>query len=134
MEEPEVVAQLVGEDGFTTLFHEGKTDNLHISVISNKIILLVVFDERSSLGLVRLRVDQVASELGTIVKDVLNRPESEKAAAAAAAATPFAEITDDDIDALADHFVGELGDDAVARTLSPAARRALRRILEVHHD
>lgn len=96
----EGVAQLVGEEEFTTLFHEGKHDNLHISVISNKIILLVVFDERSSLGLVRLRVDQHGPELAKICKDIQNRPEATTAAATIAAATPFSEITDEDIDAL----------------------------------
>jgi predicted regulator of Ras-like GTPase activity (Roadblock/LC7/MglB family) len=95
----EGVAQLVGEEEFTTLFHEGKRDSLHISVISNKVILLVVFDERSSLGLVRLRVDQHSAELSKIVRDLIGRSEGPNAAAMAAA-SPFAEITDADIDAL----------------------------------
>jgi predicted regulator of Ras-like GTPase activity (Roadblock/LC7/MglB family) len=97
----EGVAQLVGEEEFSTLFHEGRHDNLHISVIRDKVILLIVFDERSSLGLVRLRVDQCAPAISEVCKEISERSESGTAAAlATAVATPFAEITDEDIDAL----------------------------------
>jgi predicted regulator of Ras-like GTPase activity (Roadblock/LC7/MglB family) len=96
----EGVAQLVGEEEFSTLFHEGRHDNVHISVISNRVILLIVFDERSSLGLVRLRVDQSAPELVNICREIAGRSDAAGAAAIAASAAPFAEITDDDIDAL----------------------------------
>jgi hypothetical protein len=91
------VAQLVGEREFTTLFHEGAKDNLHISLISNRFILLVVFDERSSLGLVRLRVSQFVSELGAVANEVIGRSENQRGGAGAVA---FQEITDEDIDAL----------------------------------
>ena len=97
----EGVAQLVGEEEFATLFHEGRHDNIHISVISNRVILLIVFDERSSLGLVRLRVDQSSPDLVHVCKEIEVRSDSGEGAAALAATTaPFAEITDEDIDAL----------------------------------
>ena len=97
----EGVAQLVGEEEFATLFHEGRHDNVHISVVSNRVILLIVFDERSSLGLVRLRVDQSTADLVVICKEIETRTDSGAGAAALAATTaPFAEITDEDIDAL----------------------------------
>lgn len=92
----EGVAKIVGEQGFTSLFHEGKSDSLHINGVGHKIILLVAFNERSSVGLVRLRVQQHTSELGKIADDVLSRTR----APAAGAATPFSDITEDDIDAL----------------------------------
>ena len=91
----EGVAQLVGEPGFTTLFHEGRRDNLHISVVANRVILLVVFDERSSLGLVRLRVGQHLDSLTEIVRDMMTRCES-----VGASALGLGEITDADLDAL----------------------------------
>ena len=50
------IARLLGEKEFTVLFHEGEKDNIHISLIGQRIILVVIFDQRSSLGLVRLRV------------------------------------------------------------------------------
>ena len=93
----EGVAQLVGEREFSTLFHEGEKDNLHISLICNRFILLVVFDERSSLGLVRLRVSQFLTELGEVASEVIGRGEGKIGGAGAVA---FQEITDEDIDAL----------------------------------
>ena len=49
------LARLIGEKEFSILFHEGEKDNIHISIVAQRVILVVIFDERSSLGLVRLR-------------------------------------------------------------------------------
>ncbi|HXV76099.1 MAG TPA: roadblock/LC7 domain-containing protein [Candidatus Polarisedimenticolaceae bacterium] len=93
----EGLAQLIGESEFSTLFHEGEKDSLHISVIANKVILLVIFDEHSSLGLVRLRVKQRSDELAGILEAMLRRGDGE---AAGIPASTLGEITDEDIDAL----------------------------------
>lgn len=95
----EGLAQLIGEDEFSTLFHEGHKDSLHISLISDRVILLVIFDEHSSLGLVRLRVKQRVSELETIVQEMMERTTASTSSSAASSAA-LAEITDEDIDAL----------------------------------
>jgi predicted regulator of Ras-like GTPase activity (Roadblock/LC7/MglB family) len=95
----EGVAQLVGEDEFTTLYHEGRTENLHITVVCNRVILLVVFDQRSSLGLVRLRVEQCAPQLATVVKEMLGRADSDHPGLPQDSAI-LDEITDADLDAL----------------------------------
>jgi predicted regulator of Ras-like GTPase activity (Roadblock/LC7/MglB family) len=91
------LARLIGEREFTILFHEGRKDNIHISIVGQRLILVVIFDERSSLGLVRLRVRKASGS----VEQILNEME-EKAqrVGAEGAASPFAEITDEDIDAL----------------------------------
>src|SRR3990172_6843339 len=44
------MAKLLGEQEFSILFHEGQRDNIHISIISQRVILVVIFDQRSSLG------------------------------------------------------------------------------------
>lgn len=93
----EGVAQLVGENGFNSLFQEGKSESLHISVVAQKVILLVAFDARSSLGLVRLRVEQAMPELGLIVNEMLAGSERQAAHGNASSLGP---ITDADIDAL----------------------------------
>jgi predicted regulator of Ras-like GTPase activity (Roadblock/LC7/MglB family) len=95
----EGLAQLIGEDEFSTLFHEGQKDNLHISLIADRIILLVIFDEHSSLGLVRLRVKQRVNELETIVQEMTDRTTAAVAPSTGSSAA-LAEITDEDIDAL----------------------------------
>ena len=93
------LAKLIGEREFSILFHEGEHDNLHINVVGGKAILVVLFDEHSSLGLVRLRVKKATGELASILEDIVERSHSNRAATVGSLA-PFGEITDDDIDAL----------------------------------
>ena len=88
------IAKLLSEKEFSGQFHEGEKTNVHLSIVSQRLILVVLFDERSSLGLVRLRVRKASDEL-TKILDVLT-----KKAASANAPSVFAEITDDDIDNL----------------------------------
>jgi predicted regulator of Ras-like GTPase activity (Roadblock/LC7/MglB family) len=90
------LAKIIGEEDFPIHFHQGVRDNLHITTVAKRMILVVIFDERSSLGLVRLRVKKAGAELDRIFEDVRKRAESE----GATAASPFADITDDDIDNL----------------------------------
>ena len=44
------LAKLIGEKEFSILFHEGEKDNLHISIIGGRVILVVIFDTRSGCG------------------------------------------------------------------------------------
>jgi predicted regulator of Ras-like GTPase activity (Roadblock/LC7/MglB family) len=94
------LARLIGEKEFSILFHEGEKDNIHISIVAGRVILVVIFDERSSLGLVRLRVKKAAQELTEVFNRIIDKVEREKAQAGAAVESPFAEITDEDIDSL----------------------------------
>ncbi len=87
------LAQLLGEKEFAIQFHEGEKDNIHISLVGQRVILVIIFDERSSLGLVRLRVRKAGLELATIFEVIHQK-------AAETGSTVFSEITDDDIDNL----------------------------------
>src|SRR5437870_11454579 len=57
------LARLIGEKEFPVLSHEGERDNVYISIVGQRVILVVIFDERSSLGLVRLRVRKANQDL-----------------------------------------------------------------------
>jgi predicted regulator of Ras-like GTPase activity (Roadblock/LC7/MglB family) len=92
------LAKIIGEEDFPVHFHQGQRDNLHITMVDKRVILVVVFDDRSSLGLVRLRVKKAGAELAKVFEDVQKK--SEIAQTRGASASPFAEITDDDIDNL----------------------------------
>jgi predicted regulator of Ras-like GTPase activity (Roadblock/LC7/MglB family) len=95
------LAKLIGEKEFSLLFHEGEKDNLHISLVGDRVILVVIFDSRTSLGLVRLRVKRTSEGLGRIFESIARKAEQEKAGAGAGdVGSPFAEITEDDIDNL----------------------------------
>ena len=91
------LAKIVGEDEFPVHFHQGQRDNLHITLVAGRIILVVIFDDRSSLGLVRLRVKKAGGELAKIFEEIQKKTEQEHASGAG---TPFSEITDEDIDNL----------------------------------
>jgi len=94
------LARLIGEKEFSILFHEGERDNIHISLVAQRVILVVIFDDRSSLGLVRLRVRKASMELEKVFQDLLKKVEFEKTNLAGGFESPFAEITDEDIDNL----------------------------------
>jgi len=94
------LARLIGEKEFSILFHEGERDNIHISIVARRVILVVIFDERASLGLVRLRVRRATTELEAVFEEIASKIESEKLTLAAELDAPFSEITDDDIDRL----------------------------------
>lgn len=87
------LAQLLGEKEFAIQVHEGERDNIHISLVGQRAILVIIFDERSSLGLVRLRVRRAGDGLAKIF-ETINAKASEQGSAV------FSEITDDDIDNL----------------------------------
>src|SRR5260370_42274564 len=86
------MAQLIGEKEFPTLSHEGERESIHICVIG-RLLLVVVFDERSSLGLVKLRSKQVSQQLSSMFDEIANADNGDLE-------SPFAGITDEDIDSL----------------------------------
>lgn len=86
------IAQLIGENEFPTLSHEGEKESVHISVIG-RLLLVVMFDEQSSLGLVKLRSKQISKQLSTLFDEIIREGQEDPD-------SPFAGITDEDIDSL----------------------------------
>jgi predicted regulator of Ras-like GTPase activity (Roadblock/LC7/MglB family) len=86
------MAEIIGEKEFPTLSHEGARESLHISVIG-RLLLVVLFDERSSLGLVKLRSKQVSHQLSAMFDAIVEADNDDLT-------SPFAGITDEDIDSL----------------------------------
>ncbi|MGA1845578.1 roadblock/LC7 domain-containing protein [Deferribacter abyssi] len=66
------LAKLLGEKEFSILFHEGENEHIHINLINQKFILVVIFDESTSLGLVRLRVKKTINNLTQIISSIKN--------------------------------------------------------------
>ncbi len=88
------MAKLLKDNEFATQFHEGEKANIHIQLVGNRVILVVIFDAKSSLGLVRLRVKKASEELNQVFEKLLKKVQEP------GADSPFAEITDEDIDNL----------------------------------
>jgi predicted regulator of Ras-like GTPase activity (Roadblock/LC7/MglB family) len=67
------IASLLGEAEFGALIHQGEKESVHISFLGERMILVMLFDEQSSLGLVRLRVDQARAGFEELLQQMLNR-------------------------------------------------------------
>ena len=71
------IARLLGEDEFALLFHKGKNENVHFSKIGAEFIMVTLFDDRTTLGLVRLRTEKVVHELREIFVEIIERNKGE---------------------------------------------------------
>ena len=67
------LARLLGETDFTSLFHQGERESMLVADIARRAILVVLFDARTTLGLVRLRLRPAAEELTRIVEAMAAR-------------------------------------------------------------
>ena len=89
------ISKILREKDFTSQFHEGEKTNVHITLVGGRAILVVLFDERSSLGLVRLRVQEVLGRDGARCSIRSRRRPPSKSQPSI-----LTEITDSDIDNL----------------------------------
>ncbi|MEW5795626.1 MAG: roadblock/LC7 domain-containing protein [Candidatus Zixiibacteriota bacterium] len=73
------IARLVGESEFSVLFHQGKKDHIHMSIVGDRSILVVIFDDRTTIGMVRLYAKETADELARVFKNIRERKEPAEA-------------------------------------------------------
>ena len=71
------LARLIGETDFSTLYHQGADESMYLARIASNIILVVLFNKRTTLGLVRLRVKKAVEGLDTILKRLFDKLEYE---------------------------------------------------------
>ena len=64
------IARLVGEEEFSVLFHQGKKDHIHMSLIGERAIMVIIFDDRTTIGMVRLYSKEVAKGMIKILSEV----------------------------------------------------------------
>src|SRR5918911_1600862 len=67
------LAKLIGEKEFSSLFHQGERDSMYLADVANRVILVVLFDGRTTLGLVRLKVKAAVDDLGRLFHAVFER-------------------------------------------------------------
>jgi predicted regulator of Ras-like GTPase activity (Roadblock/LC7/MglB family) len=60
------IARLVGEPEFSVLFHQGRRDHIHISIVGDRTILVVIFDDRTTIGMVRLYAKETGEQLDKV--------------------------------------------------------------------
>ncbi len=89
------IARLVGEPEFSILFHQGKKDNIHMSLVGDRSILVVIFDDRTTIGMVRLYARETSVELTKIFEQIKENP---KSGASTAISDDFANMAQDKLD------------------------------------
>jgi predicted regulator of Ras-like GTPase activity (Roadblock/LC7/MglB family) len=64
----EQMARLIGEREFSVLFHQGEHGHLLLTLVDEHHLLLVVFDDRTTVGLVRVAAKEHARQLGAVLR------------------------------------------------------------------
>ncbi|HEY0778396.1 MAG TPA: roadblock/LC7 domain-containing protein [Gemmatirosa sp.] len=84
------LARLIGERDFTTLFHQGERESMYLADVARRVILVVLFDNRTTLGLVRLKLRGVVDTLAARFERVFERSPAPPPNAAPGAVAPAA--------------------------------------------
>ncbi len=64
------MARLLGEQQFTSLFHQGQRDSIQLQLIGDRTLLAVVFDDRTNLGLVRFYAQEAVRNIEGILREL----------------------------------------------------------------
>jgi len=67
------LARMLGEPEFGALFHQGERESMYLADIARRVILVVLFDNRTTLGLVKLRVKPAVGELNQLFTAMFER-------------------------------------------------------------
>src|SRR5215216_6229335 len=67
------LAKMIGEPEFGALFHQGEKESMYLADIARRVILVVLFDNRTTLGLVKLKMRQTVIELTQLFEQVFSR-------------------------------------------------------------
>jgi predicted regulator of Ras-like GTPase activity (Roadblock/LC7/MglB family) len=70
------IARILGEEEFTLLFHKGKNENVYFSAVGEHVIIVTLFDDKTSLGLIRLQINKIIDELSTILLSIFEKGRS----------------------------------------------------------
>ncbi|MDQ3556983.1 MAG: roadblock/LC7 domain-containing protein [Gemmatimonadota bacterium] len=67
------LASLIGEKEFSSLFHQGERESMYLADVAKRIILVILFDKRATLGMIRLKTRAVVRELTEIFREMFER-------------------------------------------------------------
>jgi predicted regulator of Ras-like GTPase activity (Roadblock/LC7/MglB family) len=88
------LARMLGEADFSNLYHQGRRESMYLADVSRRVIVIALFDDRTTLGLVRLKMKPVVEELTKLFEVIFARSGS------AGGRLPALPKADDEIDAL----------------------------------
>ena len=67
------LARMLGEAEFGTLFHQGERESMYLADVARRVILVVLFDNRTTLGLVKLRMKPAVGQLNQVFTEMFSR-------------------------------------------------------------
>ena len=71
------MARLLGEDEFSILFHQGERESIQLTLVGDRVLLAIVFDDRTTIGMVRLYAQQTAKKLTALLDSAADRARDE---------------------------------------------------------
>ena len=89
------IAEMLDIERFPSVLTESEDKSLHVSLINDRTMLIVIFDNTSNLGLVRFRVKNAAKKLEKVFITI---NEKLKSNAFKDDESPFDGVSDEDID------------------------------------
>lgn len=92
------LASMIGEDEFSSLFHQGVRESMYLADVAKRVILVVLFDSRATLGMIRIRVKGVVRELANVFEEMFARQATQPAHGRFEAG--FSDEAEDEIDRL----------------------------------
>jgi predicted regulator of Ras-like GTPase activity (Roadblock/LC7/MglB family) len=70
------LAKMIGEHEFSSLFHQGEKESMYLADIAHRVILVALFDNRTTLGMVRLKVKVTVEELSRLFEAMFARSDT----------------------------------------------------------
>ena len=67
------LARILGETEFTTLFHQGERESVFVADVARRLIIVVIFDSRTSVGMVKLKLKPQVEELTALLDSAMSR-------------------------------------------------------------
>lgn len=67
------LAKMIGEAEFASLVHQGEKESMFLADVAKRVILVVLFDQRTTLGLVKLKGKGAVENLNKVFAEMFNR-------------------------------------------------------------
>jgi len=67
------LAKMIGEPEFASLVHQGERESMYLADVAKRVILVVLFDQRATLGLVKIKARGVVENLNKVFEEMFNR-------------------------------------------------------------
>ena len=71
------MAKLLGEKEFSVLFHQGVKDSIQLTLVADRALLAIIFDDRTTIGMVRLYANETSSKIAELLTEAAEREPTE---------------------------------------------------------